>query len=54
MVLLPEILKAAGYRTALFGKWHLYPKESLPTRHGFDRFMGFVAGNIDYFGTRIA
>ncbi len=50
LVLLPELLKAAGYTTALFGKWHLgYPQESFPTRHGFDRFIGFVAGNIDYF-----
>ncbi len=29
-----HLLKAAGYRTVLFGKWHLY---SMPT--GFDHFM---------------
>jgi len=39
--LIPEILKARGYATAVFGKWHLghYP-EFLPTRHGFDEFFG--------------
>ena len=29
--------KKNGYRTGLFGKWHLGDaKEFLPTRHGFD------------------
>ena len=46
---LAEAMKGAGYRTALFGKWHLgYKKEFNPTRHGFDEFRGFVSGNIDY------
>lgn len=44
-----ELLKAAGYRTAIFGKWHLgYSKKFNPTHHGFERFRGFVSGNIDY------
>jgi arylsulfatase A-like enzyme len=48
--LLPEFLNAAGYTTGIIGKWHLgYRKESFPTRFGFDAFIGFVAGNIDYF-----
>ena len=48
--LLPAYLKPAGYASGIFGKWHLgYPKESFPTRFGFDEFVGFVAGNIDYF-----
>lgn len=44
-----ELLRAAGYRTALFGKWHLgYDTASNPVNHGFDEFRGFVSGNIDY------
>jgi len=32
-----EVLKGAGYRTALFGKWHLgYEKSFNPSRRGFD------------------
>lgn len=43
-------LKAAGYRTALFGKWHLgMADEHSPNRHGFDEFFGFKAGCIDYY-----
>jgi len=42
-------LKAAGYATALFGKWHLgYSPKSNPVRFGFDRFRGYVSGNVDY------
>lgn len=49
-LLLPEVLKTRGYATGLFGKWHLgYPKETFPTRQGFDEFIGHLAGNIDYF-----
>lgn len=49
-LLLPEVLKSRGYATGLFGKWHLgYPKETFPTRQGFDEFIGHLAGNIDYF-----
>jgi len=48
--LLPSYLDEAGYVSGIFGKWHLgYPKEQFPTRFGFDAFVGFVAGNIDYF-----
>lgn len=48
--LLPSLLKEAGYATGIIGKWHLgYPREHFPTRFGFDEFVGFVAGNIDYF-----
>lgn len=44
-----EVLKAAGYQTALFGKWHLgYRPEFNPIRQGFDEFVGFVSGNVDY------
>ena len=44
-----ELLKQAGYATAVFGKWHLgYRKRFNPVHHGFDRFRGYVSGNIDY------
>jgi arylsulfatase A-like enzyme len=36
-----ELLKAEGYSTAAFGKWHLgHLPEFLPTKHGFDEFYG--------------
>lgn len=44
-----EVMKTAGYTTALFGKWHLgYSPDYNPVRQGFDEYIGFVAGNIDY------
>jgi arylsulfatase A-like enzyme len=43
-VTLAEVLKQAGYRTGLFGKWGLGEEESTgyPTRQGFDEFYGYV------------
>ena len=42
-------LKAAGYRTALFGKWHLGSAERFhPMSRGFDEFFGFLAGEHSY------
>lgn len=44
-----EVLKPAGYSTAIFGKWHLgYKAEYSPIHQGFDEFVGFVSGNVDY------
>lgn len=41
-----EMLKANGYHTAIFGKWHLghYP-EFMPNRHGFDEYFGIPYSN---------
>lgn len=45
----PKLLEEAGYTSAIFGKWHLgYDKKFNPMHHGFDRFRGYVSGNIDY------
>ncbi|WP_299234675.1 sulfatase-like hydrolase/transferase [uncultured Bacteroides sp.] len=45
-----KLLKQKNYETAIFGKWHLgYDKKYNPVNHGFDRFVGYVAGNVDYF-----
>jgi arylsulfatase A-like enzyme len=47
---LPSLLREAGYRTALVGKWHLgYPPHFGPLRSGYDRFYGVMAGGVDYF-----
>lgn len=44
-----EVLKAKGYVTGIFGKWHLgYKVEFNPARQGFDEFRGYVSGNVDY------
>ena len=47
---LPSLLKSAGYRTALVGKWHLGALPDYgPLRSGYEHFWGFRAGGIDYF-----
>ncbi|HEX2323940.1 MAG TPA: sulfatase-like hydrolase/transferase [Chloroflexota bacterium] len=47
---LPAALKPLGYRTAMFGKWHLgLAPGSCPHDHGFDQWFGFMAGCIDYY-----
>ncbi len=44
-----------GYKTGLFGKWHNSPSPyKVPgatciNEYGFDRFVGFCAGGIDYY-----
>ncbi len=44
-----EAFRELGYTTAIFGKWHLgYLPQFNPALHGFDKFRGFVSGNIDY------
>jgi arylsulfatase A-like enzyme len=45
---LADRLKAAGYRTALVGKWHLGNGERHPQKRGFDEFFGFLGGAHDY------
>ncbi|MBC6982149.1 arylsulfatase [Caulobacter sp. 17J80-11] len=36
-----DMFHAAGYATAIYGKWHLGSEpQSLPTAHGFDEFYG--------------
>jgi len=50
---LPQMLKAHGYDTGCFGKWHLgYPQKFWPIRHGFDESFGILGGNADYFTHR--
>jgi arylsulfatase A-like enzyme len=47
---LPSLLRGAGYRTALIGKWHLgYPPHFSPLRSGYETFFGPMSGGVDYF-----
>lgn len=46
---LADRLKAAGYRTALVGKWHLGNQPAMqPQQRGFDEFYGFLGGAHSY------
>jgi arylsulfatase len=41
-VTLAELLQGAGYRTAMYGKWHLGEQDGrLPNDQGFDEWWGF-------------
>ncbi|RMG20601.1 MAG: sulfatase [Bacteroidetes bacterium] len=45
-----DYLKSLGYRTAIFGKWHLGGADRFhPTKRGFDEFYGFRGGARSYF-----
>lgn len=53
-----EILRASGYNTAAFGKWHQTPDWEIsqsgpfdrwPTGQGFEKFYGFLGGETDQF-----
>jgi arylsulfatase A-like enzyme len=52
--LLPQRLKAAGYHTALIGKWHLgIGTPNTPTERGFDFFHGFLGDMMDDYWTHL-
>ena len=46
-----DVLRDAGYYTAIFGKWHLgsWHKHHLPMQRGFDRQFGQYGALIDSF-----
>ncbi len=48
-VTLAERLRAAGYETAMVGKWHLgFASGYLPLERGFSEFFGFLGGSHTY------
>ncbi len=47
-ITLPDMLKNAGYHTALIGKWHLgLESPNLPNERGFNFFHGFLGDMMD-------
>lgn len=53
-VTIPQVLKTAGYNTAMVGKWHLEPELdpdglNAPINRGFDDFYGTLAGAGSYY-----
>lgn len=48
-VTFPGLIKDVGYKTALFGKWHLgYEPKHNPLNYGFETFHGFLSGHVDF------
>jgi len=51
-VTLPDMMKTAGYHTAIIGKWHLgLESPNTPNEHGFDFFHGFLGDMMDDYWT---
>lgn len=51
---LPQVLKKAGYHSAIVGKWHLGTTEpNVPTQRGFDTFHGFLGDMMDDYYTHL-
>ena len=49
-VTLAEVLRDAGYRTLMSGKWHNgHRPHELPVSRGFDRYWGLLSGCSNYF-----
>jgi uncharacterized sulfatase len=50
----PQVLQRNGYRTALFGKYHLGTRPDFhPTQRGFDYFMGSQQGSFAPLNPRL-
>ena len=50
LVTIGEVLREAGYQTALSGKWHLgSSKTTHPHRRGFDEYYGLLDGCCNFF-----
>ena len=53
-LLLPQIVKPAGYICGLVGKWHLGEAPNFnPTQRGFDEFFGFLGGQSNYYNAAL-
>ncbi|MDR2118821.1 MAG: sulfatase-like hydrolase/transferase, partial [Tannerellaceae bacterium] len=53
-ILLPQMLKAKGYYSAIIGKWHLgLHSPNTPRERGFDYFYGFLGDMMDNYYTHL-
>ncbi|MBI2689174.1 MAG: sulfatase-like hydrolase/transferase [Acidobacteria bacterium] len=51
---MPQRLKDLGYKTGMFGKWHLgYRPAYHPQQRGFDEFFGFLGGAHSYIDAEV-
>lgn len=49
-VTLAEVLRGAGYRCYMSGKWHVGEfRPAWPIDRGFDRYYGLISGGMNYF-----
>lgn len=54
VITLPDMLKKAGYQTAIIGKWNLgLETPNLPNERGFDFFHGFLNDMMDDYWTHL-
>ena len=55
VVMLPQVMKAAGYSTHHIGKWHLGMLRTwqYPSSRGFDTSVGYMNGGEDYLTQRV-
>src|SRR5207249_4254222 len=50
---MPKRMRDLGYRTGMFGKWHLgYREDYRPLKRGFDEFYGFLGGSHSYLDAK--
>ena len=49
MLTIAEVLKNAGYETAMSGKWHLGGEPTRPIDRGFDEYYGSMIGAVNLF-----
>lgn len=49
MMTVAEVLKNAGYATAMSGKWHLGGEHTKPISRGFDEYYGSMIGAVNFF-----
>jgi arylsulfatase len=49
-VTIAEVLRPAGYRTLMSGKWHVGEnRPHWPTDRGFEKYFGLISGACNYF-----
>jgi arylsulfatase A-like enzyme len=52
-VTIAEVLRDAGYRTLMAGKWHVGPNRAhWPRDRGFDHYFGLIDGSSSYFAVQ--